>query len=282
MDEILIVLVVYKCRFEDSVSFKSILDYNRLNGIHSRWVIFDNSATVAQDVSFRYDEYTTINLRSTGSNDGLPLHYNNAFEIAKREGIRYVLLLDQDTHFTSGLTPYIEAISANEMNIVVPKLMAGNKQLSPSRYFMGRGFLSKSIPAGFYPLNAYSPLNSGSLINVSLWSLAGGFNGAIKLDFSDYSFFQRVQESGIHQFLLINYVVSHELSTYEKDVSKILTRFRIYVADMNAFLKECSRGKKLLLLFWGCAHFLKVLYRTGFNKNVAVIYFSGFSPKNVN
>lgn len=274
MDEILIVLVVYKCKFEESSTFKSICAYNQLHGIHSRWLIFDNSSVDVQNDYLEPDKWTKVILQSTGRNEGLPVHYNTAFTFAEKEGIEYLLLLDQDSIFTEGLAPYYQALSEQKEAIIVPRLITGNRMLSPSKYLLGRGFLSDNIIPGRYSLKNYSPLNSGSLIQTPIWRKAGGFNPDIKLDFSDYSFYTRVWKIGVDQFFVMDYDVTHELSSFEEDSLKIMNRFSIYMDDMISFSKELKGINRLLLFFWAGVHFMKVLIRTRFNKNVMSVYFS--------
>ncbi len=282
MNDILIVLVVYGQKFENTASFVSILRYNQENDVHSNWIVFDNSSQVSLDEQLTINENTHVHILSSGVNEGLPVNYNKAFNIAEQKGYRYVLLLDQDTELSEGLMPYCKAIEENRASVMVPRMLTGNKQLSPSRYRLGRGFVSQRMHGGIYPFEEYTPLNSGSLIRIDIWKEAGGFNNKIKLDFSDFSFYQRVQHSGIKQFLLIDYDVVHELSTFETDHSKIIIRFGIYMSDMKAFMRECSFFHQLLISFWANIHFVKVLFRTGFSFKVISIYFSAFTWKNVN
>ena len=274
MNEILLALVVYKCRFEDAVSFKSICQFNTKHELKTTWLIFDNSSLLTIDKTIQFDAFNVVNLVSSGVNEGLSVHYNTAFKVAESKEIPYVLLLDQDTEFIAGTAPYIDAIPTISPLIVVPKVKANGMLLSPSKIIFERGFFTNDLTEGVYSLDKYSPINSGSLIHTQVWKAAEGFNENILLDFTDFSFYNRVKQKGIKEFKLIDYVLNQNLSTFEKDETKIIDRFGLYMSDLETYQKEKKIKGRILLKFWGTVHFLKVLLRTNFNLKVVNLYFS--------
>ncbi len=276
MSDILPLLVVYKTRFEDTQTFKSLSAWFTMRRQKVTWLIFDNTPLKVLDETINFDEYNTVIVKASGNNEGLCIHYNAGFRYAKHQGIKRVLILDQDTTFKHGLDPYYETITQADYPILVPKIFIGNRLLSPSRLLLGRGFITEDISSGTYSLNKYSPVNSGALISVDLWEKAGGYNESIKLDFSDFSFFARAKKQGLDKFYVMKESVDHELSAYEKDDEKIIHRFDIYLSDIRAYLKEKQFPENLLITFWGVIHYLGVLFRTRFKLQVTNIFFMKF------
>lgn len=276
MTDILPLLVVYKTRFDETATFRSLSLWFSKNQHKVTWLVFDNTPGKVQDETVFFNECNTVIIKASGRNEGLCVHYNTGFRYAKQHQFKRVLILDQDTTFTNGLTSYFNALAQADYQVMVPKIFTGSRLLSPSRLRLGRGFITNDIPSGTYSLGKYCPVNSGALITVDLWEKTGGYNESIRLDFSDFSFFARARKSGMDKFYVMQERVGHELSSYEKDDEKIVHRFDIYLSDIRAYMQEKRFPGNLYILFWGVIHYLNVFLRTGLKGQVTRLFFKKF------
>jgi uncharacterized protein YjhX (UPF0386 family) len=110
--------------------------------------------------------------------------------------------------------------------------------LSPCKYVHHIGRMLPNINSGLQNFRKKSVLNSGMLISVESFSRTGGFNEDIKLDFADFLFINKYKKL-YTDFFVTNSICSHELSSFEKDVEKVLTRFKIYCRDARTYA-DCS------------------------------------------
>lgn len=227
--KILCVIVLYKCKLEDSKSYLSLLQ-NKNETIF----VYDNSP-LSQKV--HTDNIVYIH---DSQNRGLGKAYNMAAKYAKDNHFKWMLILDQDTSFTDDALPkYVKAIEENpSILLFVPKHKISNgKFLSPTPYHHKTSKLQDNVPTGIVKLLPYAPINSGMLINIDLFWKAGGYDEAVWLDFSDIRFIEKVRKL-IDVFYVVDTVCIQDFSVDETDMARLKNRFRIFCQCAKACKRE--------------------------------------------
>jgi glycosyltransferase involved in cell wall biosynthesis len=188
-------------------------------------------------------------------NKGLSFAYNQGANYARKNNIDWIVLLDQDTAFSEDFICRLnEAIELHSNIKLFAPIIRLNKDrpFSPTRYKHKRGYNLK-LKSGLYSLFRYSPVNSGMVVNTISYFESGGYNPLIKLDFSDYQFIERFRKiEGM--FYLLNTVAIQDFSNNEKDIDKLIIRFKIYC--------ECARKCERKNIFDSLEYFYSVLRHT--------------------
>lgn len=192
-DSLQIVLVLYETVLEESESFRSILAMSR-SGYKLDLFVYDNSKRI-QPIK-AYDDLN-ITYRHDPMNSGVSKAYNVGAEYARKRQKKWILLLDQDTALpTSLLQSYREATEKNQgLKLFVPILkLDDGKIFSPCTYRFKRGFYAETVKTGIHSLYELAPVNSGMLVDLAAFNEVGGYNEAVKLDFSDFQFVERLRQ----------------------------------------------------------------------------------------
>lgn len=228
LDTILIVVVLYKCRFEDAKSIETLSkSLEGICDIKMELVVYDNSP--------QYNSYTlysplfNIHYVPDFSNSGVSKAYNTAYSIGKKMGKKYLLLLDQDTKFPLTYCRDLTIIE-DKYSLVMPKLEAKDVIISPCYYRLGRGFPmnDKKCVVGESSLKGRNFLNSGALISISLYEAVGGFDERVPLYFSDFNFFNRAKQH-ISSYYQMNTLLHHDMSSNdETNLEQFVGRFKLY------------------------------------------------------
>jgi GT2 family glycosyltransferase len=187
MNKCLVVLVLYKQKLIESTSFQSLMQAWPA-AADLKLVVYDNSpegqpmAGLPETISLEYIH--------DPSNPGVGKAYNCAGRIAREEGYRWMMLLDQDSQLPANLfRRYDEAIKAFPQAMVfAPKMFDQRGLLSPFRNGRTSGRRLSDITPGLHPLGDVAIINSGMLIPVSAFHQAGGYDERLRLDFSDIHF----------------------------------------------------------------------------------------------
>jgi GT2 family glycosyltransferase len=151
------------------------------------------------------------------TNPGLARWYNLALRDAKKNGISWMLLLDQDTEATAAYI--IEVIAQTEalenkrgIAAIVPKLVQNGvvcSPLTPPTYRHPRPFDQNFSGVASSRLHVF---NSGSVLRVSALNDAGGFPEDFPLDYLDHATFAALQSQGGKLFVLQS-SLQHDLSS---------------------------------------------------------------------
>lgn len=241
LTDIQFVIVLYKCKLQDSptyISLSSILEKN--NESHRLDLfIYDNSPYIQNDIPSA--QYWNIIYKSDLSNSGLSIAYNEAAAYARKTDKKYILLLDQDTSFPlNSLDIYIEYINKNkDIDLFAPILKIQNgKIMSPCKYVKKWGRLIDNIPTGIHNLDEYVPVNSGLCINLKQFFLAGTYNENVKVDGADFQFIERYKKNVSNFFYVLNLEIEQNFSLFDTDLNNILSRFRIFLTDVKNFERK--------------------------------------------
>jgi len=245
---ILAVIVLYKRRAAESSTFATLSQAARMAGSSVRLLIFIADNTPG---SVERDETTEdIRLRTYPENPGLAKPYNDALEIAERDGFPWLLTLDQDTHlppdFLTKLVPYIHEYGRDErVSTIVPRIFDEGRLISPFR-FVG-GFWPRVLPQSAQGIakRHCSALNSSSLHRVSALREIDGFDARFPLHNSDTDLFMRLDKAGKRVVVASDIRVDHELSILRREARMSPERYRQNLMDECAFwdLRMSAAGR---------------------------------------
>jgi GT2 family glycosyltransferase len=238
---LLAVLVLYEMRASDSPTLVSLCKSLAESDVarQFRLLIYDNSASPsplpAIPVPFSYIHDPT--------NGGLVTAYNTALGLAQEGRNEWLLLLDQDTVLTSDyLNTLFRTLCRVRMDArcaaLVPKLVCGNKVVSPVRVLWG-GRLAPVDQGRFGTvLGEPMALNSATLLRVSAILEIGGFDHRFWLDYLDHWVFNRLHRAR-YTLYVIDAVLHHELSVRStSDIS--LARYRNVLLAEGKFYRSCK------------------------------------------
>ena len=263
LDDFLIVMVLYRIDLEDAPSFKSLSDCNKEELIIDM-VVYDNSPVSADSPDVFTKKGFHIQYISDPTNPGISKAYNTGVSLARKLKKKWILFLDQDTTLDKNLL-HLFLANCNEQRdevIFATTLYGTDKNLiSPSRYFFKRGFTLSKIPKGKCKLKRKRPINSTVLVSMEVFDKVGGYNEAIRLDFSDHEFFDRVNQHFKHMFVVPSKSFHSLSSSDDTNIEGIKIRFGIFcegarIAGKSSFLNSlkyfivCAlRGLKLNLKY---------------------------------
>jgi rhamnosyltransferase len=247
LDDVLSVIVLYKCDLKNSVSFNSLLKGTEKSDGILKLLLYNNSPEINIDTSSYEQKKINVSLINDDTNSGVSKAYNLAHLMAKEEGRKWLLLLDQDTQlpsdFFSAFFEHRKKDAEKREWLYIPIIKSNNRILSPARSFLYRGFMKKKVETGSVHIKNLAIINSGVIVTNHLFENAGGFNKEVQLDFSDFSFFRRVKKIYSKVFIL-NVECSHSFSGLEYDnYEKVLNRFKIYNRNAVAFSREKGVSK---------------------------------------
>lgn len=244
IEDLLIVIVLYKIRLKDSLTFQTLLkNSNTQLSIY----VYDNSPADYKEEIF-YDDIE-IEYINDHNNSGISKAYNLAAEYAHKKNKKWLLLLDQDSYLASDFFSKINdsLFMYPDQSLFVPVLKHGNLILSPCKFRFMKGSALKKIPEGIFSLRGHSVFNSGIVIRLFDFDRAGGYNENIPLDFSDHSFISRFKKLN-ENIVVMPVLIEHELSSQSDDEEVVFRRFRQYCFGVKKYSEEESGGN--LLIFW--------------------------------
>jgi rhamnosyltransferase len=222
VEKVLFVIVLYKQTLKSSEAFKSLDALRQESGGTISLFVYDNSPTPADDCS------AAIMYVHDPSNAGVSRAYNQAFSFGRKNGFRYLFLLDQDSAFDKQtIVSYSQAVAAYpNVHVFAPFARNQQKIYSPFRMVNGRGIAVSSLTPGVYSLKNLTIINSGMLISVEAFETSGGYDERFPLDFSDIAFCERLAN---HQFkfCLLDTTIIHNHSSSNAIQSR--ERFEMYL-----------------------------------------------------
>ncbi|HEX8356640.1 MAG TPA: hypothetical protein VF610_04480 [Segetibacter sp.] len=133
-------------------------------------------------------------------NEGIAKRLNRAAEAAIKDGFKWLLTMDQDTHFSQeAFTQYIHCLEKQE-NI-------NNIAASGTKF----GRKPETVQPNCLPEEVETLITSGMLLNLLLFKKIGGFDEALFIDYVDHDYCTRCIMAG-HSVLLFNNIsIFHEL-----------------------------------------------------------------------
>ena len=240
LDEILIIIVLYKQSLIACESFKSIqLALGQSSG--ATLFVYDNSPNT---VAIPDLNSMKIKYHHDPSNPGVSKAYNEGLKVAVQLKKKWLLLADQDTEFPSSIfSDYSHAIQHHpQVTIFVPSMNDSIGLLSPFRLIWGKGSRLKTLDMPLQSFRNYKTINSGLLISVAAFERAGGYDERFQLDYSDISFSERL---AVHDsnFVLIPSICYHNFSATSSitDTLSEIERFKSFCKAVKLFKKINSQ-----------------------------------------
>lgn len=213
------VVVLYRMSPEDSPSCSAMEQALRTDAALAALIdllVIDNSPRrqpMAQDSVSRYVH--------DGTNPGLAARYNFALQEAKRSGVPWLLLLDQDTKVTPEYLRELSSLAVQlreeeDVVAVAPKLYMHDCLQSPHLTLSDR-YRHPSRAAdlervGIAP-RRLRVFNSGAMVRIAAMEAIGGFPEEYWLDYLDHATFERLQARG-GKIYVMNARLQHEMSIY--------------------------------------------------------------------
>lgn len=246
-ENISIVIVLYKTRLENSITFRSLTACTREEkNSKIDLIIYDNSSH-SQDIEISSFPMWNITYIHDESNPGVSKAYNEAAKIALKLSKEWLLLTDQDTQFPKeSILKYIKSVNENnDIKLFVPYLKSNGINFSPGKYFFSKGFIWKNPLPGRHPFKNKMLLNSGIFVNLIAFNSVQGYNEKVQLYFSDFEFVNKFKKR-YSEFYLVNFECKHELSDVIKvDIEAAKKRFYYYCE--GGYQSSTSKSKFLQL-----------------------------------
>lgn len=229
------VIVIYKCRLQEALSYQTLL----ASGDFPAFMVYDNSPAdyvaspeeMPKGAVYVHDE----------NNGGLSRAYNRAAEYAVRNGYERLLLLDQDTWFPPEASQiYLTADSG--VTLWTPQVRTtSGADFSPC-YVGGWCVKGVCLSPGIYDLHQYESINSGLCVTLKAFHAAGGYNDAVRLDFADFQFQNRLRQVD-SRLLVLPFIAVQDFSNEQRDASVLYTRFKLYLESASHCRFHSTREK---------------------------------------
>lgn len=238
ISDILIILVIYEIKIEASQTFVSLsraMDFMETRG---SLFVYDNSK---HRQSIPNDSPWLITYQHNPENPGVSKAYNEGYRAAEESGKKWMMLCDQDTEFPFNIFKKFGDSMVPSGNpqpeLLVPIMEDKDGIVSPFRFKWGKGLRIKKAETGFHSLKDLKFINSGLLISTGLFEKSGGYDERFPLDFSDLVFIKRIMKQH-EDFMLVEAVCKHRLSSIFDSSHQVLTRFKIFIVSSRIYGKE--------------------------------------------
>lgn len=273
LDELFVVIVLYKCKISDSLTINSLNRSLAGKDVNLPLLLYDNSPeslTIDEKCdSLKNFEITYIHDKDNG---GLGKAYNTGYGIALKNNKRWLLLLDQDTNLNKDIfLGYDKAVNLfKDISLFVPIMMLENGQiLSPCSFRHYYGSHLKKVFYGKQEFGTKSLINSGILVTMESFQQVGGYNEKVKLDFSDHQFIENYKQNHKH-FVVIESTCVQNFSALEDNAGKQIIRFKYYCQGIYYFKARYAFAKVLMTTYL----FLKVIKKS--LKYKSIVFFKIF------
>lgn len=265
MNDVLIILVCYKV---------DLASLNLLKALHGADILVYDNSLKKQEAG---GEYLYVH---DPSNPGVSKAYNYGIDLARKMNKKFVLLLDHDTKFDmENLAEYMRlSAKYGEDYLYAPIIRGNGKIYSPFVEKRVRNLVQTEETFKYeekYSLENKSLINSGLMVPLKVIDRIGGFNGKIKLDFSDIYFISKYKRV-MKEVILVRINMGHGLSGDEGyDRQKELNRFRYYCNGAREFKKSSGFKLKLNLFVFFRTLRLVMKYKGPSPIGIALKYYTG-------
>lgn len=233
-----IVLVLYKKMPQESKAFCDLLRHkSALENIGYNILLYNNSPELSIPEN---KEAKVINAQT---NRMLAAAYNYALYDAKRQGIRWLLLLDQDTELTG---EYFEEVAkfvtkGSGSVVAVPIVKQQGIHLSPIVYNTHTGpflhFRKLTDDNVLSDKQCIVGFNSGVVLNVDFMVSIGGFSQHFPMDMLDYWYFLQIYRHH-RKVKILPAVIEQRLSLMNIAEEMNTERYDGYIASLKLFAAQ--------------------------------------------
>ncbi|MEE3484263.1 MAG: glycosyltransferase family 2 protein [Bacteroidales bacterium] len=237
-NKIFIVLVLYKQKLVESISFQSLQKH--IDDLHMDYQLFVYNNSPESNAFDGIDDPNIVTFNAQ-SNQKLLGAYNEALKRAQNEGFNWILLLDQDSELNKEYFVQINEHIANigdKVAALVPHTSHKGTHISPSEYSSFAGPFGRITPySGKLSTHKYlSGINSCTVLRTEAITDIGGFSPEFTLDCMDFMYFYQLYIKG-WKVQPINVEIEHELSILSlNDMG--LERYTDYMKACAKFAKE--------------------------------------------
>lgn len=176
-------------------------------------VVVDNGSNNVNDVEKLLQNYG-VSLIKLEKNFGIAAALNRGMEFLKKENFNWVLTLDQDSVVPKDIIQKLT--DTKEFKIKNVGLIAADFINSAA----GEISSERSGVVGY----SRRVITSGSLTNVKVWSIIGGFDEQLFIDAVDHDFNQRIIQMGYDIFQINDVQIKHALGQSMKSNNNILAQ----------------------------------------------------------
>lgn len=280
INDIQVILVLYKQKLEDSKSYISLKKVFNKQGDQLHLYIYDNSPTI-DGAGGRIENPSNIKIEYVhdATNPGVSKAYNMGAQYALNTNKKWLLLLDQDSEFDRSIFDEFSAATVKypENYLFAPLLKSGDHYISPCNYYLNKGFATKRKRVGELKNKFKSILNSGIFVEVSTFFKVGGYDENVPLYFSDFVFFKRYNKL-FDSFVVLNSTIHHDLSDMSTNTySNSLRTFDLFSEGARQASSGLLDYLKYSLVIGGRALVLSARYRSF--KFIVILIRNYFSMK---
>ena len=233
MKKIGIVVVIFNQKIQD-LGLMSFLPTTKDKFI---WSFVDNStneSVKSNNLEFCAHNIDYIDMKG---NYGLSVAYNHAIKHLLEKSCEWIVLLDQDTLLSNDYISELIKISdldASEYLIYAPTVKSGNQTLSP-RYFK-KDKLQTTLNKDNNSL--FALINSGIVINKSVFETFGMYDEGLFLDMIDYDFLLNIYcKNKDIKISIINAELNQSFSGSQIS-NNDKKRFQNYKNDLRIYVKK--------------------------------------------
>lgn len=203
-------------------------DINRLRKNYEQYIsdvkwlyVFDNGSSNIDEIQNLFSKEQKVKIIKSEENKGISYALNRIMESAVKDGMKWVLTMDQDSICQNGILSNLTKYCRNDIAIVHPHVieMGGTR-----KDYLDR----KKIEYIEYCIT------SASLTNVNAWEQVGGFDEWMFIDIVDYEFCVKVRELG-YKIIRVNDVFLYQEIGKLKEI--IIGKRHIYVRNHSASRK---------------------------------------------
>ncbi|MHB9054714.1 MAG: glycosyltransferase [Paludibacteraceae bacterium] len=228
-----IVVVLYQCLLEESVTFSTLSEQLKKKSIDSELIIFNNDKNQKIGNSNYLVVNSMENLKLAGA-------YNYALDRAVLNGRKWILLLDQDTvipdnYFTELQKLFMEGYPS-DLVAVVPVLEMEGRIVSP-KIISAKMRFEHNLDEKGYTNKRVNAFNSMSLLDVQFVKSLGGFSKEYPLDMHDHWCFNQIYKQKKLVYVMdIKTVHNSSFVNFEENIS--VSRYRQYLRNESRFVRN--------------------------------------------
>jgi GT2 family glycosyltransferase len=257
MDAFLIVIVIYEVELKDSITLRSLTEIAGATTSFPKIFVYDNSSCSKYDNT--YDNIISY-YHHDSTNAGVGGAYNYACKLAQSKNKKWLILSDQDTHFSfnyfTALTDNIERFPAGKLFCAT--IRSNNVIVSPTYYFFHKPVSYKKAKAGRFASKWYTVINSALAIEVNKMEEIGGYDEQLPLDYSDHYFFYKYKKRNKF-FVMMDCEIAHNLSSYtDETFDKVYNRYKKHCLSTSIYSRKV---RSVLPVLWLLIRALKLTFR---------------------
>lgn len=263
---ILFVLVCYKEKYWETISFRNLVKSHRINDDDEVLSIFVVDNTDISDWNAKTeinDNKIKILYCRLDQNPGISAAYNKAFFYAFENAYEWLVFMDQDTVLPNNFySIYYSAAKRNNflLPIKLPIIYyAAGKILSPAKYINYRSYPMKvSVDSCTIDSKEVSAINTGLMVSTKFYKQNGKYNENLRLDFCDHDFIERAKMT-VKEFEILPLTLNQDFSSHTDNVFAALSRYKLYLRDLQVY--KNNRNKLKILLFVDLPRILKLTFK---------------------